>query len=159
MTEVGAAAAALDDARAARARLADKVRCPPYMHTVFGALYGVLVAAQGSSGAAPFAIEGVVVVVAAGLFIRNRQRMGFFVNGYRRGRTRWVVAALLIPFAAAMALAGWSKEEWHLAWPALVLGLLMFGIGTWASYTWQQVYRRELDPGLGSSARGPGGAA
>lgn len=152
MTDVGAAVAAIEDARTARARLAEKVRCPPYMHALFGALYAALVAAQGGPSRLVFAVEGVVVLAAVAMFFWGRRRMGFFVNGYRRGATRRVVAALLVTFIIAMGLAGWFKQELHLAWPALALGVLMFGIGTWASVAWQRVYRRELKAAFGSEA-------
>ncbi len=144
MTDVGAAVAAIEDARAARARLADMVRCPAYMHALFGAMYGALVAAQAAPAVWVFVVEGAVVLAAAAMYVWTRRRLGMFVNGYRRGATRSVVAALLISFLIAMALAGWCKLELHLIWPALVLGALMFAVGTWASVAWQRTYRREL---------------
>ena len=152
MNEVGAAAAALEDARVVRARLARKVRCPPYMHALFGALYAALVAAQAGSSKLIFEVEGGVVVVAFCMFVWGRRRMGFFVNGYRKGRTRPVAAALLVTYLVAYSLAAWFKQAQHLAWPALALGGLMFVIGTWASVTWQRRFREDLDPRLGATA-------
>ena len=152
MNDVGAAAAALEDARVVRARLAQKVRCPPYMHALFGALYGALVAAQAGSSTLIFEVEGGVIVAGLCMFIWGRKRMGFFVNGYRKGKTRPVALALVAVYLAVYSLAAWLKQAQHLAWPALVLGALMFVIGTWASVTWQRVFRQELDPQLGAAA-------
>ena len=149
MSDAGAAAVALEEARLARARLAQKLRCPPYLHALFGALYGALVASWAGSDAVVFEVEAGVVVIGLAMFLWMRKRMGFFVNGYRKGATRPVVGALLLLYFCAFGLAAWCKVELHLVWPALVLGVVMFCIGTCASVLWQRIYRRELDPTLG----------
>jgi len=154
MSDAGTAAASLEEALAARARLAEKLRCPPYLHALFGALYGALVASWAGSDAVVFEVEAVVILIAAGMFLWMRKKMGFFVNGYRKGATRPVVAALLMLYFVCFGLAAWCKAELHLAWPALVLGALMFCVGTYSSVLWQRTYRRELDPTLGGLALG-----
>jgi hypothetical protein len=151
MTDLGTVEMALEDVRLAKARMAQKVVCPPYKHALFGALFGSIVAAQAGPPVVVFTVEGCVVLAALWMFISARRRMGFFVNGYRKGRTRPVVAALLVVYVSALVCAGWCKEAHHLIWPALVLGVLMFAVGSWASLLWQRIYRRELDPSLGAS--------
>jgi hypothetical protein len=152
MTTVGVAQTALEEVRVAQARMAQKVACPPYKHALFGALLGSVVAAQAGPPMVVFGVEALVMLAAAVMFVLYRRKTGFFVNGYRKGRTRPVVIGLIVFYVAALGAAGWFKATDKLAWPALVLGLLMFCVGTWASLVWQQVYQRELDPTLGGSA-------
>ena len=151
MSDIGSATEALEEARVAKARLAQKLSCPPYMHALFGALYGTLVASWAASDTWMFKIEAGVIVVGLAMFFWMRRRMGFFVNGYRKGRTRPIVFALLLIYFAAFSSAAFLKAQYHLAWPALALGAVMFCVGTYASVVWQRTYRRELDPTLGEA--------
>jgi hypothetical protein len=138
------AAAALEGARAARVRLADKTRCPPYMHAVFGGLLGGLVASEAASDRGTLIIEGIIIVIALTIFVVQRRRLGFFVNGYRRGRTRPVALGIVGVYLLLFSLAAYLKGEDGLHWPALALGVLMFGLGTWASVEWQARYQAEM---------------
>jgi hypothetical protein len=138
------AAAALEEARAARSRLADTLRCPPYMHAVFGALLGGLVASEAASDRGTLIIEGIIASVAMVIFIVQRRRLGFFINGYRRGRTRPVALAVAGVYLLLFSLAAYLKGADGLHWPALALGLLMFGLGTRASVVWQARYQAEM---------------
>ena len=105
MTDAQTAAAALDGARAARMKMADKLRCPPYMHAVFGALLGGLVASEAASDRGTLVIEGAIFAVAVVIFLVQRRRLGFFVNGYRRGRARPVGLAIVGVYLALFSLA------------------------------------------------------
>jgi hypothetical protein len=60
------------------------------------------------------------------------------------GRTRPVVAVLLVCFLGLMGGGVWLKDDQHLAWAPIAAGVIMFAIGTWASFVWQAVYRAEL---------------
>jgi len=135
---------ALEGARAVRQKLAEKTRCPPYMHAVFGALMGGLVASEGASDRATLVIELAILLLALLLFIVQRQRLGFFINGYRRGRTRPVAIALISVYLILFSLAAGLKAVLGLHWPALVLGMLMFGLATWGSSAWQARYQAEM---------------
>ncbi len=150
MSDLGAAAA-LAGAREARARLAKKIECPPWSHAAFGLIYGTLVAAMGMPDGLIVATQAVAVVAALVMFVVFRLRMGFFVNGYRRGRTRPVVFGLLAAYFVCFGLAAWLRGSFNLHWPAFALALVMVGIGTWASRTWNRIYRAELTGGLGSA--------
>jgi hypothetical protein len=145
------AAAALEGARAAREKMADRARCPAYMHAVFGALLGGLVASEAASDAGTLVIEGLILVVAIALFVVQRRRLGFFVNGYRRGRTRPVVLGLLGVYLLLFSLAAYLKAADGLHWPALILGAVMAVFGTWASTVWQARYLAEMAAPLSPS--------
>ncbi len=142
--EPSSAADALAAMQASRAQLAQRVNCPPQYHVLFGALMGGITAAQAAPPAGTFAIEGLCALVGIWMYRNGRRRMGFFVNGYRRGRTRPVVAVLLVCFLGLMGGGVWLKDEQHLTWAPIAAGVIMFAIGTWASFVWQAVYRAEL---------------
>lgn len=144
MTDAHAAAAALDDARAARLRLADKMRCPPYMHAVFGALLGGLVASEAASDRGTLYVEAGIAAAAVLVFVLQRRKLGFFINGYRRGRTRPVALAVIGVYLPLFSLAAYLKGAHGLHWPALALGALMFALGTWGSTVWQARYQAEM---------------
>ncbi len=144
MTDMGTAAGALADAQAARAKLAAKLDCPPYTHAVFGALFATLVADMAAPEHLIVPIEGAVMLAGFGLFLWFRRRMGFFVNGYRRGRTRPIALGLLAVYLACFSLAFWCRTQLNLYWPAFALASVMFVVGTAASVAWNRTYRAEL---------------
>ena len=144
MSTSAEAAAALEGARVARAHLADRTRCPPYMHAVFGLLMGGLVASEAASDRGTLAIEGVIMVLALTLFVWQRRRMGFFVNGYRRGRTRPVALSIVGVYLVLFSMAAYLKAAEGLHWPALGLGAVMAVLGTWGSAVWNARYVAEM---------------
>ena len=144
MTDAEAARSALEDTRRVRAEMADKLACPPGWHLVFGALMGTIVAAQAATPFYTIAIE-VGCAIATGILAATwKRRLGFFINGYRRGRTRWVTFPLLAGFLAIYALVVYLKIE-HGLWQApLAGGAVMGALAAWASVIWQKVYRAEM---------------
>ena len=156
MVETGTAAGTLEQAQAARARLAQKLDCPPWAHTLIGALFAVLVADMAAPEPLILPIEGAVALVGVAIFFWFRRRMGFFVNGYRKGRTRPIAFGLVGAYLVCFSLAFWCRTELKLFWPAYALAVVMFGIGTWASVAWNRTYRAEL---TGSPGGGLGDAA
>jgi hypothetical protein len=144
MTDTLSAARALEEARAARAHVAARAACPPHMHVLVALLMAAMVASQ--SLASPlnlFALAPSLCAVAA-LIVHQRKRYGFFVNGYRRGRTLWVAIPLLV-FVEAVLFGGiWLKDSWHLVWAPLAGGVLVFPATLFASYRWQAVYKADM---------------
>ncbi|WP_294250170.1 hypothetical protein [uncultured Sphingomonas sp.] len=147
MSSVAEAQQALAQIHASRAQLARVAHCPPARHLAFAALEAGLVA---SPAAAPYQLVALVpLVLGLVLIVRwDRQRLGMFINGYRRGRTRRVIAAFL-PVLGALYGASvyfvFAKQE---IWPSLLLAAVMFGIATYMSIVWQRVFVRELEDGL-----------
>lgn len=147
MSSVADAREALAQIHASRSQLAQISHCPPSRHFAFAALEAGLVA---SPAAAPYQILAVVpILLGLVLILRwDRRRLGMFINGYRRGRTRRVIAAFL-PMILALYGAStyfvFAKQE---IWPSLLLSAVTFGVAIWMSIVWQRVFVRELEAGL-----------
>ncbi|MGZ2411989.1 putative membrane protein [Sphingomonas sp. F9_3S_D5_B_2] len=138
------ALSALDAKRAAEAQMARAANCPPWRHAVFGLMMGGLIA----SFAFEFAIRTAILVLVLAcipLIIRSdRKRMGMFINGYRRGKTRVVTFGLLalwVPLYALSVHYSLSRNDHQMP---LLLGLIGFAIGTAGSVLWQRVFVREM---------------
>jgi hypothetical protein len=138
------ALSALEAKNAAEAQLARACNCPLWRHAVFGVMMGALIA----SGAFDTAIRTAILVLILAcipLIIRSdRKRMGMFINGYRRGKTRWVAFGILAIWLALYGVSvHYALDRGNHAVP-LVLGLAGFAIGTAGSVLWQRVFVREM---------------
>ena len=137
------AQAALEAKRAAEQQLISVADCPPWRHAVFALLMAGLVGTTALPlaprlGAMALILFGVVAVVRS-----DRRRMGLFVNGYRRGKTRIVtfaMLALILPLYVYSARAGLEGDR---QLPLLLAGLT-FVISLVGSIVWQRVFVREL---------------
>ena len=143
MTAHEEAIAALDAKKSAQAQLAATANCPPWRHAVFALLMGALVYSPAIPLPARF---GVFVLIFAAIILivqSDRRRLGMFINGYRRGRTRLVVFPLL---AIELGLYSWSfiRAEAGDKQAPIILALIMIVIGYAGSLLWQRVFAREM---------------
>ena len=88
------ARASIEDVQSVRCELADRANYSPALRVTLAVLTGAMIGAQ----AAPFTI-GIPLslgffAVTALLVTIARKRIGFFINGYRKGRTLRVAIAL-----------------------------------------------------------------
>lgn len=138
------ARAALDSAAAARAQIAALGLCPPWRHAAFGAVMGLLVGGLGF----PLAVQmGCTVVALIGIALiasYDRRRYGMFINGYRRGATRPVVAGLLLALLALMAVQIHFREHGGAPWVKYAVGAAAFVVAVIGSVAWARVFRREM---------------
>jgi hypothetical protein len=138
------ALSALDAKRRAEAQMARAANCPPWRHAVFGLMMGGLVASPAFETMIRFAILAVLLGLIPVIIQSDRKRMGMFINGYRRGKTRIVAIGVLV-------------VELSLYWVAVVRGLdhndhvtpLLLGaagavIGIVGSMIWQRVFVHEM---------------
>jgi hypothetical protein len=137
------ASEALRALRSVQGRFAARARWSWQRHAAFGVVMGGLVASYAlppvERVGAIFLCCLAVIVIA----LRDRRRDGFFVNGYRRGRTRRVTAVLLVVALGTLAAALLGKEQgWW--WAPLAAGVLLSVFATAASMAWERVYRNEL---------------
>lgn len=144
MTDSTEAAEALAAMRDSKARLARTASCPPERHMAFAAMMGVYVAAPAAPSWAMLTMEAGVLVAAAFVIRWDRRRTGLFINGYRRGRTRPVIAVLLAAMLSLYMTGYWLAKARGVVWAPLALAPLGVLLGYFGSAWWQRVYAREL---------------
>lgn len=141
----GDAARSLEMMRAARGALAQRARWSLARHVAVGLVSGGLIAGYALPGPWPVIVEAACLAATAMIIARDRQRDGFFVNGYRAGRTRWVTFAMVAVALGALVSAVILKTRYGLDWAPVAIGTAMAVLGTIGSIAWERVYRRELD--------------
>lgn len=147
MPNAAEAREALDHIDASRARLARAADCPPERHFAFAALMGGWALTPLAGAYQPLALLPLLLGLV--LIVRwDRRRMGMFVNGYRRGRTRYVIAALLLVIMPLYVASVYFARETQLIWPSVALAGAITLVAYVGSTIWQRVFRREL--GLGA---------
>ena len=138
------ARSALEAKQYAEAQMARAATCPPWRHAVFGLMMGGLIA----SFAFEFAIRtAILVIVLAAIPIivqSDRKRMGMFINGYRRGKTRLVTFGILLIWVPLYGVSVYYSLDRHNHVVPLLLGLAGFVIGTLGSVIWQRVFVSEM---------------
>lgn len=138
------ALSALDAKRQAEAQVARAANCPPWRHAVFGLMMGGLVASPAFQIAIRFAIVIVLLCLIPLIIQSDRKRMGMFINGYRRGKTRVVTLSLLVVELALYCVSVWRGLGADDHTTPLLLGVLGLIIGLAGSVAWQGVFAREL---------------
>ncbi len=74
----------------------------------------------------------------------DKKRLGVFINGYRRGKTRLVVIPLLVITMALYLTSSYFAGFHGRARVALVLAAVAFAVAYIGSTIWQRVFVREL---------------
>lgn len=140
-----AARAALDSADAARAHIAALGACPPWRHAAFGAVMALLILGLGF----PLAVQAACFVVAmagmAWIAAYDRRRYGVFINGYRRGATRAVVAVILLGMLALVFVQIRFREQAAQTWVPFAVAAAAFLFAVAGSVWWSRVFRREME--------------
>jgi hypothetical protein len=137
------AQAALEAKQAAEHRLASAADCPPWRHAVFALLMAALVATTALPLALRLGAAILILVCVAAIVQSDRRRMGIFVNGYRRGKTRIVTFALLAAILPLYVYSARAGLEGDTLIPLLLAGLT-FVVSLIGSIAWQRVFVREL---------------
>ncbi|WP_338501433.1 hypothetical protein V6R86_01550 [Sphingomonas kaistensis] len=139
------AAAALRALDAANLRLAERMRWPLWRHASAGLLLALMLAAIAlQPSPLGFALFGVAMLLTLAIARDDKKRHGMFVSGYQRGRTAWVMAAVLLLFIGCvvlvLSLPARSLDEIRL-WLTM---LALFVATTGLSLVWERVYRAEI---------------
>lgn len=138
------AVAALEAKRSAERQLASAATCPPWRHAAFGALWGGITLTPALPSVWRFVVLA-FVLVAMGLIVRSdRKRLGVFINGYRRGKTRLVIVPLLLIWIAIYFVSCNAGLIHHDRVTPCWMALAAFLVGTVGSIIWQRVFVREL---------------
>jgi len=135
---------ALDAKRTAEAQMAKAATCPPWRHALFGLLMGALIATPAFEFPIRMAILVVILCCIPIIIQSDRKRIGMFINGYRRGKTRIVALGILaveLSLYAVSVIRGLDHND-HIT--PLLLGVAGVVIGTIGSILWQRVFVREM---------------
>lgn len=103
-----------------------------------------MIAVQAAPGFIAMSLSACLLVVIVAMALIARRRMGFFLNGYRKGNTRRVAIALLVVIEAIYLSSMWLKLEQHVVWAPLVAGALVVPIILVGMKRWQDAYRSEF---------------
>jgi hypothetical protein len=143
--ESSEAFSALDSKRRAEAQIARAATCPPWRHAVFGLLMGGLVASPAFDTVTRYAILVAILCCVPVIIHSDRKRMGMFINGYRRGKTRIVAIGILVIELSLYAVSLHRGLELHDHITPLMLGVAGVAIGIAGSLLWQRVFVREMN--------------
>lgn len=138
------ARSALEAKQYAEAQMARAATCPPWRHAVFGLLMGGLVASPAFDTPIRFAILGAILCSIPLIIRSDRKRMGMFISGYRRGKTRLVAFGVLAVELSLYAVSVYYGLDRHDHLMPLLLGLAGVLIGIAGSLLWQRVFVREM---------------
>ena len=128
-------------------RLAERMSWPLWRHIAAGVLMTMIVAATGLPRELAAVVFAVSMVLVFAIIRDDKKRHGMFVSGYQRGRTRWIVGAILaLALTAVTIVRTQVKRETSdpLFW--ITLAIVFLGI-TILSLLWEKVYRREIRGG------------
>ena len=89
------ARSALEAKRQAEAQMARAATCPPWRHAVFGLMMGGWLRARPSNCRSESRSWSLLLRRIPIIIHSDRKRMGMFINGYRRGKTRIVALGIL----------------------------------------------------------------
>jgi len=130
--------------RATEAQMARAANCPPWRHAMFGLMMGGLVASPAFDMPIRLSILVIVLALIPLIIHSDRKRMGMFINGYRRGKTRVVAIGVVIVELSlyAVSVVRHLDHNDHIA--PLMLGAAGVLIGTLGSLLWQRVFVREM---------------
>jgi hypothetical protein len=138
------ARSALEAKQAAEAQMARAAVCPPWRHGLFGLIMGCLVATPAFDMPIRMGLLVLMLCLIPVIVHSDRKRTGMFINGYRRGKTRIVVFAILavqMSLYAVSVVRGIGHDD-HLT--PLLLGVVGLVSATIGSVIWQRVFVREM---------------
>ncbi|WP_267395816.1 MULTISPECIES: hypothetical protein [unclassified Sphingomonas] len=138
------AARALEAIGRARDALAQRATWSLRRHAAVGLVMGAMIMGYALPAPWPIIVAAGCMAATAVIVMRDRRRDGFFVSGYRPGRTRWLALAMVIAAWIALFAAIVLKARFGLVWAPVVIGLAMALLVTLGSVAWERVYRQEL---------------
>lgn len=139
------AAAQLDLLRADRAAMADRAMQPWWYDVALGLLvFGMLAQYSLHSDLLSLVSSLVFVAALAALTSWYRRRTGFWVGGFRAGRTRRAIAAWLALYVVVLLAAVWLENVRHVGGAMVVAGAVLGLATVVTSRWWTRIYIAEL---------------
>ena len=140
-TEARAALASTD---ISNRKLADRARWPLWRHAAFGLLEALLLVAWGLPIAAMAACLVLAIAGLVWISTDDRNRYGFFVNGWSSKAAMPATIAACVVFLGAFALVMITGGPNHWT-PVVPLAAFITFVGcTLSSIWWEKLYRDEL---------------
>ena len=124
--------------------MAQAANCPPWRHAIFGLMMGALIATPALETPFRFAVLAILLCLIPLIIRSDRKRNGMFINGYRRGKTLFVVAGILAVELSIYAVSVYRGLELHDRVTPLLLGCAGVVVGVAGSLLWQRVFVREM---------------
>ena len=124
--------------------LASLSHCPPSRHAAFALIVAALVATPVLALQMRFVA---LALIFAGIFLVvqwDKRRLGVFINGYRRGKTRMIafpMVGIILGLYFASYYFSISQKEPGIS---IALAAVAFLIAYLGSMLWQRVFVREL---------------
>jgi len=138
----------LDEAMGVRRQLASVSQCSWWEQLLQGLAVGAIVLAMDMSIPVMYALEGFSFALFIFLYWRMRTRHGYFVNNYRKGRTRKVVLLALCGIFALMGVSTSAHFGLLPDWAAWVAAIVAIGGTIVKGRSWHRVYDAELRDGF-----------
>jgi hypothetical protein len=124
--------------------LARLATCPPWRHAAFATMMATLVATPAVPLVLRFVLLALVFVAIVLVMQSDRRRLGVFVNGYRRGKTRLVAFPMLAVILILYGVSCWFALDRDQPAVSFALAAASFVVGYIGSMIWQRVFVREL---------------
>lgn len=135
---------ALAAVQATRRQMRERAQWSFARHAAFGLVMGGLVASYVLPRGWPVLGVAMCLVATLAIVARDRRRDGFFVNGYRAGRTQILALGLCLVALAGLVLAVVLRTRFGLFWAPLPIGFGVAMLCTIGSIGWERLYRDEL---------------
>lgn len=127
----------------AEQNLAQLALCPPWRHAAFASVMAALVGSAAVPLPARFILLVAIYAAIGAIYLADRRRLGVFINGYRRGKTR-VVAFSMLGIVLVLGGASLYFGDRGQRPVCVALAAVAFGVAYQGSVIWQRVFRREL---------------
>lgn len=125
-------------------QIAGLAACPPWRHAAFAGLLAGLVGTPAVPLELRFVVLGLIVLGGVLIYLADRRRLGVFINGYRRGKTRLVVVPLMAVWLVLYSASYYFETKFDAPWVSIGLAAVAFMVGYVGSVIWQRTFRREL---------------
>ena len=147
MSKIEDLTAALAALESTNEKLADHMKWPVWRHIAGGVVMTVIVAAAGLPTTLALIALALAVVLMIAIVRDDKKRHGMFVSGYQRGRTIWVVAAMIALALIAFIIVR-TQLEGGVANPVFwgALAIVFLGVSA-LSLVWEIVYRKDIREG------------
>jgi hypothetical protein len=124
--------------------LANLSLCPPLRHAAFAAVLATLVGIPALPQPMRFVALALIFTSIYLIVQWDKRRLGVFINGYRRGKTRMVTFPMLVLILGLYFASYYFSISQKEPGVSLALVALAFIIGYLGSTLWQRIFVSEL---------------